>query len=823
MTFTINRNATLSFVALVVCANPAYSQLLPPTDPVENPTTEEKRILGKILFWDEQLASDDTVACGTCHIPAAGGSDPRLGKHPGPDGQFATDDDTIGSPGIVSLDSQGIKVVDPVFGEGLQVTPKASPGIFMSMYAGDMFWDGRARTEFTDPQNPGVTVIANGGGLESQAVGPILNSVEMAHQNRSWTDVIVKLISLDPLALAERIPTDVSNVLGSGPSYPDLFADAFGDSAITPTRIALAIGAYERTLVPDQTPWDRFMRGEQDAMTAEQIAGWTRFEQETVCDNCHTPPHFTDHNFYNIGLRPAAEDVGRQNVTLAGDDFGSFKTPSLRNVGLRTALTHAGWIKSTQDAVDFYNAMAIDTGHTQFTDFQSIIPTPNGGPSVSYALVTLAPGDPDSQAPVLDFLENALTDPRAATESFPFDRPLLASEKITLLSYNLAGAAWTAQRADLVAGIIQSGNADIVGLQETSATMLSDLEARIGSQYDVVTFANGSSREPVLLRQGKFTLLESNSAVAALSCNGHEFINYVVVEYISSAEKIVLHNNNFCPPDTIFSSGKPDAGRRNEAMSVLLAETILSNQSLWRAPGVAVGDFNATDVSSTIQFLLNGDPLAYADSNPVLLEDSLQLASAPLPDPANTQWSLATGSTTGLIILDAVAVANADTAAAADNDPLRVTLAIDTTPSNIQPSPGSPADSSAPSSPGNFIVAARTETSLDLSWNPATDDTGVSRYRLFRDGKLAATTTSTGYSDDERQSGTSYSYLLTAIDTAGNESTGVSLVATTVSPPPPVTPPSRSSGGGAVDLLSLLLLFFATVGRSVIARRLIKA
>src|SRR5690606_12821291 len=60
--------------------------------PAENPMTEEKRILGKILFWDEQLSSDGTTACGTCHRPAVGGIDPREALHPGPDGQPQTPD-----------------------------------------------------------------------------------------------------------------------------------------------------------------------------------------------------------------------------------------------------------------------------------------------------------------------------------------------------------------------------------------------------------------------------------------------------------------------------------------------------------------------------------------------------------------------------------------------------------------------------------------------------------------------------------------------------------------------------------------------------------
>ena len=60
---------------------------LPPVPaPPQNPVTAEKAVLGKILFWDEQLSSDDTMACGTCHLPEANGADPRFGTHPGFDG-----------------------------------------------------------------------------------------------------------------------------------------------------------------------------------------------------------------------------------------------------------------------------------------------------------------------------------------------------------------------------------------------------------------------------------------------------------------------------------------------------------------------------------------------------------------------------------------------------------------------------------------------------------------------------------------------------------------------------------------------------------------
>jgi cytochrome c peroxidase len=114
-------DALRALVCLVLgCYGLAARAELPPVPvPAENPITESKRILGKILFWDEQLSSDDSVACGTCHRPAAGGADPRAGLNPG--SLPGTTDDVFGSPGIRRLDNDGLPVVDPVFGDAPQV------------------------------------------------------------------------------------------------------------------------------------------------------------------------------------------------------------------------------------------------------------------------------------------------------------------------------------------------------------------------------------------------------------------------------------------------------------------------------------------------------------------------------------------------------------------------------------------------------------------------------------------------------------------------------------------------------------------------------
>ena len=86
---------------LVVGAGVAGAALPPVPVPPENPITESKRVLGKILFFEEQISTSNVVSCATCHVPASGGADPRVAAHPGLDGIVGTPDDIQGSPGVV--------------------------------------------------------------------------------------------------------------------------------------------------------------------------------------------------------------------------------------------------------------------------------------------------------------------------------------------------------------------------------------------------------------------------------------------------------------------------------------------------------------------------------------------------------------------------------------------------------------------------------------------------------------------------------------------------------------------------------------------------
>ncbi|MFN0135524.1 MAG: cytochrome-c peroxidase [Phycisphaerae bacterium] len=399
-------------VAGVAIAQPPPIPPLPPVPvPPANPITEPKRILGKILFWDEQLSSDNTVSCGTCHLPGLAGSDPRIGRNPGPDNTLNTPDDKLGSPGVAKMDISEEYVEDPIFGFAAQVTRRNAQSVVGSGFSNNaMFWDGRAAGQFVDPET-GSTEINNGGALESQAIGPILSSIEMGHDGRTWPQVREKLTAARPLAHARRIPPDMRNAISGGKTYADLFADAFGDSEITATRIAFAIATYERTLIPNQAPIDAFIAGNAAALTPAQTQGLNIFlGPQAHCNVCHTPPVFSNHTFRNIGLRPPVEDTGRQEVTNQPGDLGRFKTPTLRNVGLKNRFMHNGQLQTLTAVVNFYA--------TPGNNFPQ-----NRDPAAANIVIPL-----NARPALVDFLTNALTDPRVRNEVFPFDRPLLRSE-----------------------------------------------------------------------------------------------------------------------------------------------------------------------------------------------------------------------------------------------------------------------------------------------------------------------------------------------------------------------------------------------------------
>ncbi len=378
-------------------------------------------------------------------------------------------DDRVGSQGIVGsifqfIDPNPNNAADlctpdqtaPFF-HNRRVTGRNTPPMIDAVFNRQNFWDGRANDNFngndpfgnTENQLGQIGPTVTNSSLASQAVGPPNNEVEMSCKGRPFNgpnSLAAKLLARQPLRLQKVHPQDsVLGGLSNWPnpglnrSYSQLIADAFGpfvaaNAQNTFSRIwGEAVQAYMSTLISDQTPLDRYLAGDKKALTSNQEKGLNRFTGKGQCSKCHPGPELTDasisffnkngainedggdQGFHNIGVRPAAEDAGRAGLGPNGASFsesgspvdnGAFKTPGLRNVGLRAPHMHNGGKKDLAAVVDFYSRGG---------DF------PN--PSKRMKELNLKA---DDQAALVDFLQNALTDCRVAREEAPFDHPSLS-------------------------------------------------------------------------------------------------------------------------------------------------------------------------------------------------------------------------------------------------------------------------------------------------------------------------------------------------------------------------------------------------------------
>ena len=402
-----------------------FAPLGPPPTVAGNQITAAKSYLGKTLFWDEQLSSTWTVSCGTCHRPSAGGSDPRTNantRNPGFDGVFNTADDVFGSPGVPVNNADGTYSPSSVYGFGEQVTGRKAPTYLNAgVTFNGSFWDGRASTIFRDPLTNQI-LLNDWGALESQAVVPPLSDAEMAHAGRNWTQVSEQLATVKPLALAENIPASLVEWI-DGRTYAELFQEAFGTAEITPSRMALAIAAHERTIISDRAPIDRWSANI-EPLTAQEDRGRVVFEQAD-CTFCHSNPILSNQLFHYIGVRPQNEDRGRGAITGNNNDNGRFKSPSLRNVELRAPYMHNGRFATIEEVVEFYNRGG---------DFTA----PNKDPRVRQLNLTV-----QQRADLVAFLKRPLTDLRVKNELPPFDRPRLFTESNRVPQITGTGRAGT--------------------------------------------------------------------------------------------------------------------------------------------------------------------------------------------------------------------------------------------------------------------------------------------------------------------------------------------------------------------------------------------
>lgn len=156
--------------------------------------------------------------------------------------------------------------------------------------------------------------------------------------------------------------------------YKKQFDKVFPGKGVTPETVVQALAAYERTLVCDDTAYDRFAKGDKSALNAKQKEGLELFMGAGQCVTCHTPPYFSvaylgqEGAFFNAGRgiqgkKPEEVDVGRMAVTKKEDDWAAFKPPSLRNVSKSAPYFHDGSEPTLEDAVRFMASGGFDNPH----------------------------------------------------------------------------------------------------------------------------------------------------------------------------------------------------------------------------------------------------------------------------------------------------------------------------------------------------------------------------------------------------------------------------------------------------------------------------
>ena len=137
-----------------------------------------------------------------------------------------------------------------------------------------------------------------------------------------------------------------------------MFKEAFGSDEITTERLAQAIATYERTLMPKNSRFDKFMKGQSQALSDKEVWGLHLFRTKARCMNCHYGASFSDESFHNLGLTYYGrkyEDLGLFHTTGNTEDIGKFKTPSLRNVVKTAPYMHNGLFPHLRGVLNAYN------------------------------------------------------------------------------------------------------------------------------------------------------------------------------------------------------------------------------------------------------------------------------------------------------------------------------------------------------------------------------------------------------------------------------------------------------------------------------------
>ncbi|TXE06248.1 cytochrome-c peroxidase [Seonamhaeicola algicola] len=278
--------------------------------PKNNPFSKEKVNLGRLLFFDPILSGNKDVACATCHHPTNGYAefkDISIGVN----GIGFGSKRVFNKPNSIPFVKRNAHTVLNTAFNGIGMannyTPENAP----------MFWDKRVQS------------------LETQALEPIKALEEMRGTNFSEAEIL----------------TEVVKRLKEIPEYKTLFTTVFSEeNPINTVNIGKAIAAFERTLITNNTPFDKYMRGDSTAISLAEKEGFKLFKN-VGCINCHNGPMFSDFKTHILSVP--------ENSKLDSADMGfnkqfAFRTPTLRNLRHTAPYMHNGTLLTLEKVLEFY-------------------------------------------------------------------------------------------------------------------------------------------------------------------------------------------------------------------------------------------------------------------------------------------------------------------------------------------------------------------------------------------------------------------------------------------------------------------------------------
>src|SRR5215213_9519038 len=368
--------------------------------------------LGQALAFDKILSGNRDISCMTCHLPT-----------------FATGDGRSLSVG------QGATGLGPsrLHPDGLFI-PRNAPALFNMTAMKPLFWDGRVQQDqagnFHTPAGPALTSamtqVFEFGTLSALPLFPVLSPEEMRATGGTGNE----LAPIDGDHHPEQVWQALMVRLGGIREYRRMFEAAYPGQRFADMTFAHASNAIAGFLIAKlsftNSPWDRFLAGNDAAMTQVQLQGAKNF-MSARCSICHNGPALTDNQFHNVALPQLGpgkgdglsfrDDFGRIRETgLAADQY-AFRTPPLRNVELTAPYGHDGAFFSLRDFVDHYSESDVkltnfNAGQLEFALQATVLPNKADILATRDPLLSGGFFSPQVVDEVTEFMK-ALTDPAA--------------------------------------------------------------------------------------------------------------------------------------------------------------------------------------------------------------------------------------------------------------------------------------------------------------------------------------------------------------------------------------------------------------------------